>query len=129
MEVVTDASALLAVVLDEPERPAIIEATAGATLMAPEALPFAVGNALTAMLKRGRLEAETAMETWSAAQRIPVQLLPVQIDAAIALAATHGMYAYDGYYLQCALAHRRPLVTLDRRLQQVAAELGVRNLV
>jgi len=129
MEVVTDASALLAVVLDEPERAAIIEATQGATLISPLALPYEIGNALVAMRKRGRIEEEAILPAWQATQLIPVQLVPVEVDKALALALAHGIYAYDAYYLHCSLIQRRPLLTLDRKMRDVAKVLKLRLLV
>jgi len=129
MEVVTDASALLAVVLDEPERAAIIEATQGATLISPLALPYEIGNALVAMRKRGRIEEEAILPAWQATQLIPVQLVPVEMDKALALALAHGIYAYDAYYLHCSLVQRRPLLTLDRKMRDVAKVLKLRLLV
>lgn len=129
MEVVTDASALLAVVLDEPERDPIISATEGVILTAPLALPFELGNALIALRKRGRIEEEEIIPAWEASQRIPVQLVPVAVDAALALALTQGIYAYDAYYLQCSLSLQRPLLTLDRKMREVAERIGVRLLV
>jgi len=128
MEVVADASALLAVVLDEPERGAIIDATEGATLIAPPALPYEIGNALVAMGKRGRLEEEEILPAWEATQQIPVQLMPVAIEAALALALAHGIYAYDAYYLQSSLSRRCPLITLDRAMRRAAAQLGIQLL-
>src|SRR5690606_17464999 len=50
MEIVADTSAFLAVVLNEPERQRIVKLTAEASLLAPEFLPYEIGNALTAMV-------------------------------------------------------------------------------
>ena len=129
MEVVTDASALLAVVLDEPERASIIEATQGVSLISPLALHLEIGNALIAMHKRRRIKEEAVLPAWKAAQHIPVRLIPVEIAAALSLALAHGIYAYDAYYLQCALSNRRPLVTLDGRMREVAEQLNIQLLV
>ena len=129
MEVVADASALLAVVLDEPERDSIIAATQEATLVAPLALPYEIGNALAAMRKRGRLEEREILPAWRATQKIPVQLVSIQMETALTLALAHGLYAYDAYYLQCSLSHRRPLVTLDRKMREIAGKLDIRLLV
>ena len=129
MEVVADASALLAVALDEPERGSIIEATVGATLISPLALPYEIGNALVALRKKKRIEDKAILPAWEATQQIPVQLVPVQIDAALALALAHGIYAYDAYYLHCSLSRRRPLLTLDRKMREVAGILGIQLLV
>jgi predicted nucleic acid-binding protein len=129
MEVVTDASALLAVVFDEPERAAIVDATQGATLISPLALPWEIGNALIAMRKKRTIEEKEVLPAWQASQLIPVQLVPVEIDKALALALAYGIYAYDAYYLQCSLSQRRPLLTLDRKMREVAQDLNLRLLV
>lgn len=129
MEVVTDASALLAVVLDEPERRFIIDATQGATLISPRVLPYEIGNALIALRKRGRIEEDAILPAWNAAQQIPIQLVPIEIEDALALALANGIYAYDAYYLHCSLSLRRPLLTLDRKMREVAQKLDIRLLV
>jgi predicted nucleic acid-binding protein len=129
MDVVTDASALLAVALDEPERSSIIEATQGASLISPQVLHFEIGNALIAMRRRRRIEEEVLLPAWKVAQQIPVRLVPVEIAAALSLALGHGIYAYDAYYLQCALSNRRPLVTLDLKMREVAEKLDIQLLV
>jgi predicted nucleic acid-binding protein len=81
------------------------------------------------MRKRGRIEEEVILPAWRATQRIPVQLVPVEVEAALVLALDNGIYAYDAYYLQCSLARRLPLVALDRKMREVAKNLGIRLLV
>ena len=56
---VIDTSAILAVLLDEPEKQAVVEATMGSVVCAPASLRWEVGNAATAGVKRRRLTAET----------------------------------------------------------------------
>ena len=56
MRLVADTNIFLAVALDEPEKEQIIQATAGADIIAPEILPYEIGNALSAMVKRQRSE-------------------------------------------------------------------------
>lgn len=129
MEVVSDASALLAVVLGEPERVQIVAATEDAKLAAPPALPFEVGNALIALLKRGRIDEESVAAAWRAAQSIPVQLVAIDMEAALRIATVHGVYAYDAYYLQCALSMQRPLLTLDRKMRMLASDLGIAQVL
>ena len=50
--IVADANIYLAVILNEPEKQVIIENPGGIELISPEVLPYEIGNALTAMLKR-----------------------------------------------------------------------------
>ena len=35
------------------------------------------------------------------------------------------IYAYDAYFLECALNLRSPLLTLDRRMKGIAQEIGI----
>jgi len=37
----------------------------------------------------------------------------------------HGIYAYDAYYLECAVSHRAPLFTLDKGMRRVAQSLSL----
>lgn len=125
MKLVADTNTFLAVALDEPEKASIVRATVGQELVAPEVLPFELGNALTAMLKRGVIRAAEVPIAWDALRAIPVELREVDMPAALELAVRHGIYAYDAYFLVCALHLRLPLLTLDRGMRRIAGELGI----
>ena len=60
MDIVIDTSALIAVIVGEPEREKIIELTVGNTLIGPGSIPWEIGNAFSAMFKQNRLELEEA---------------------------------------------------------------------
>ncbi|MBI1318492.1 MAG: PIN domain-containing protein [Candidatus Hydrogenedens sp.] len=125
MAMVIDTSALLAVVLGEPERPKLIAATEGESLTAPAVLPYEVGNAISAMSKRGRIAPNECLEIWGSFESIPIQLRQIDIAAAIMLADELGIYAYDAYFLQLCLAAKLPLLTLDSAMNRHAAKLGI----
>jgi predicted nucleic acid-binding protein len=128
MDLVADTNVFLAVALNEPEKGRIIRLTLDAAAMAPEILPYEIGNALSAMVKRRRLSQVEALEAEQLAERIPVRLVSVDVQASLQLALTHNIYAYDAYFLQCAWAYSRPLITLDRRMKQVAGQIGIKLL-
>ena len=79
MEIVADASAFLAVVLDEANRKWFIDKTSGLALISPEVLPYEIANALTALKKKGRLSEREAQKAFNFSQRIPVRLVPIKI--------------------------------------------------
>jgi predicted nucleic acid-binding protein len=128
VEVVIDTAAILAVVLDEPEREALVAATAGAVLFSPASLPWEVGNALVACVRRRRLTSAEAEAGWAAYQKIAVRLVEVDIGRAIALANQRGVYAYDGYMLEVARSRGLPLLTLDARLRAASRSSGIELL-
>jgi len=119
-KLVVDASAVLAVILDEPEKPGLVAATEGATLLAPGCLRWEIGNAFSAMLKRKRMGLAVASKGLSILDMIPLQEMEVSLPDALDLCNRHGIYAYDAYYLQLAKRSSTTLLTLDQRMVQVA---------
>lgn len=128
MDIVADTNIFLAVALNEPERGRIITVTADASPLAPEILPYEIGNALSAMVKRRKLTQSEALEAERLIGRIPVRFVSADIHGSLQLALEHDIYAYDAYFLHCAQAFSCPLLTLDRRMKQVAGYIGIKVL-
>ena len=125
MKIVADTNTFLAVCLYEPERDEIIRLTAGHGLIAPDVLPFEIGNALSAMFKRGKLLPDDLLRIWDAAQQIPVELRSIDICEVLKIRSQFNIHAYDTYFLACAIALRCPIITFDRRMNKVAQNLGI----
>ena len=125
MQVVIDPSAVLAVLLHEPERASLIESTRQAVLIAPASLPWEIGNALIAGLRRKRLRLADVKAAWRSFEEIPMRLVDVDMGRALEVAAEHRLYAYDAYVLEAALSRRLPLLTLDSALARAARQTGV----
>lgn len=125
MDTVIDTSALIAVIVAEPERDRIVELTTGHTLIGPGSIPWEVGNAFSAMVKQHRLAVEDALRGLEILEAIPLRYVPVNLKDALSIAAATGMYAYDAYFLECASRHGVPLLTLDRALRRAAERIGV----
>ncbi len=128
VKIIADTNTFLAVTLYEPERDEIIRLTLGHDLVAPDILPFEIGNALSAMLKRRTLEPDHLLSVWDATQQIPVDLRSVDIREALKIASQFNIYAYDAYFLVCAISLHSPLITLDRHMNEVAKSLGIPNM-
>jgi len=87
-----------------------------------------MGNAFSAMIKRGRVSLENAIACLKAYTEIPLRLVEVDLIQSLALVEAHRIYAYDAYLLACAMRFASPLLTLDKALQTVADRLGIRVL-
>jgi predicted nucleic acid-binding protein len=125
MRLVVDASVVIAVIGNEPKKAALIAATQGYELVAPLSLPWEIGNAFSAMLKRNRItlqQAEAAIEIY---QQIPVSLVDVDLKQALELSHRLKIYAYDAYLIACALNQGCALLTLDGGLSYAAKAAGV----
>jgi len=125
MNVVSDTNIFLAVVLDEPEKDNIIQLTSKTNAISPEILPYEVGNALSAMVKRNRLTKDEALLAFDGIKSIPVRFVSIDIQHALKLALEYNIYAYDAYFLQCAKQFSYPLITLDKKMKQVAYDLKI----
>jgi predicted nucleic acid-binding protein len=128
MNIVADTNTFIAVALNEPEKKSIVSLTEGHDLIAPEVLPFEIGNALAAMVKRRTLMPDEAPLAWDATAHIPVDLRRINIKAALDIAVKHNIYAYDAYFLECALSQRSPLLTLDKQMKEIAGKIGIKIL-
>jgi predicted nucleic acid-binding protein len=125
MDIIVDTSVLIAVITNEPSRPRLIELTAEAHLLAPGSVPWEIGNAFSAMLKRKRATLEQVRQAWNAYEQIPLRLLEVEMGQVLSIAAQYDVYAYDAYFIACALQQKSALLTLDGGLRQAAIQAGV----
>ena len=128
MNIIVDTNILIAVAFDEPEKQHIIDLTIDATLIAPEILFYEAGNALSAMIKRRQVSSDEAIQAFDIIQTIPIRLVRVDIPTSLGLALEHNIYAYDAYFLQSARQLSCPLLSLDKRMNQVAESIGIKLL-
>lgn len=123
--IVVDTSAILAVLLDEPEKDAIVEMTMGTVLNAPASLRWEIGNAATAGAKRRRLTEERARQLMIDFESVTIRDLTIDIKKAVDLGLQLRIYAYDAYILEAARASGFPLLTLDGAIRRNARKLGL----
>ncbi len=128
MKIVADTNTFLAVALNEPEKEWLIEVTDGQDLVAPSVLPYEIGNALSSLVRRKVLSERQLAAVWDAAAAVPVELATIDTRSALLLAGHFRIYAYDAYFLQCALDAKCPLLTLDRGMKSVAQQLDIKLL-
>lgn len=125
MVITIDTSALLAVLLNEPHKPAIIEVTKGHQLQAPSSLDAEIGNALSALFKRSRLSPDQARQVLSQFYTIPIRRSKLRLSEAAELAFQYNIYAYDAYVLDCAIQYRTPLLSLDHQMKTIAKKINI----
>lgn len=128
MKLVIDTSAVLGVLLNQGPKEWLIDCAMGATLIAPSSLHWEIGNALSGLIKRKKIEERTALAAIEAYQQIPIQFVDVDLKATIALVREHQIYAYDAYMISCAKQHRVALLSLDKALIEVAKKENIRTL-
>jgi predicted nucleic acid-binding protein len=128
MNITIDTSVLVAVVTHESSRNRAIEIASDRGLIAPSSVHWEMGNAFSAMVKRGRVSLERACVCIAAYLEIPIRFVDVDLEQALALVEQHRIYAYDAYLLACAMGSNTPLLTLDQPLRRVAERMGIVTL-
>ena len=128
MDIVIDTSALIAVIVGEAERNRIVEFTTGNTLIGPGSIPWEIGNAFSSMFKQNRLTLDEAQKGLVIFDSIPLRYIKPDFVNALRISKQANMYAYEAYFLDCAIRHKVPLLTLDRKLQTAAQNLNVETM-
>jgi len=128
MDIVIDTSALIAVIVGEPERNRIVELTSGNTLIGPGSTPWEIGNAFSAMFKQNRLTIDEAQKGLVIFDSIPLRYIKPDFVNALKISKQANMYAYDAYFLDCAIRQKAPLLTLDQKLRTAAQNLNVETM-
>lgn len=123
--IVVDTSVILAVLLNEQSKSALVQATMNAELAAPYSLHWEIGNALSAMLKRQRITLSEALQVQHEYQKIPIRFFDVGLQETLQIVKQHQIYAYDAYFIACAKQLSCSLITLDNGLQVAARNAQV----
>lgn len=116
---VIDASALAALVFDEPEAELIAEHVRDCELVAPTLLSFEIANVCWVKIRRHPDEREALLAAFHTPGLV-VETLDVDHQAVVELALQTGLTAYDASYLWLARDLSIELVTLDRQLAAFA---------
>ena len=115
---VVDASAIAAVLFDEPEGAPVV-ASIGGALLAPTLLRYEIASVCATKLQREPAHAKLIVSRYRLLANLDIELAEPDWETLPLLARQWALSAYDAAYLQLALKRKAPLVTLDARLAGV----------
>ena len=128
MEILLDASAIMAIILNEPSRNEVISLTENAILLCPEIISFEIGNALINLFKKRKISEPELLEAYKNYTSIPIRNIKVNVEKALKIACKYKIYAYDAYYLEIAYRLKLPLITFDVPMKKVGIDLKINIL-
>ena len=126
MKIVVDTSVIIAVITNESHKHQLISITRGSDLIAPMCLHWEIGNAFSAMFKRKRASLDQAVNALSNYRNIPINFIDIELKKALELSYSHNIYAYDAYFLVCAIQYKSPILSLDNGLVNIAHKIGIK---
>jgi predicted nucleic acid-binding protein len=113
---VIDASAIGAILFNEPEGPSVARRLGGATLLAPSLLVYEVANICVSKMRRHRGQRQLLLAAFALLENFEIEIVDVDGLEVVAVADETGLTAYDAAYLWLVRRLRGALVTLDREL-------------
>jgi predicted nucleic acid-binding protein len=125
MEIVTDACAIMAVIVKEPERDLVIQLTQNAVIVSPDMVSYEIANALSKMMKKKVIDKERMINAFNYFKKIPVKTIEIDIEKALEIAWDFKIYAYDACYLEAAKRLNLPLLTFDNIMMKAGKGLGL----
>ena len=114
---VVDASALAALLFDEPEAQDVAGRLEDGHLVAPALLSFEIASVCLKKLRNNPKQREALLAAFALYARMPIEIVEVDHANAVQLAEAFGLSSYDAAYLWLATTLAAELVTLDRRRQ------------
>jgi predicted nucleic acid-binding protein len=122
--IITDASAIMAVVVYEPVHDYVIQITKDKIIAAPPMIAFEIANGLTKMMKKKVITSEDEMiEAFKYFKRISIKTVEVDMERALKIAWKYKIYSYDACYLELAERLDLPLLTFDGKMADVAKDM------
>lgn len=115
--IVLDASALIDVLIDQPDKAWVLQHLAGEQVMAPAHQQAEVLSGIARLVRAGTLTPEAAREALGEAASLPQELVPPTAGHLLrALDMQDQVRVLDALYIVVAQDHDATLITTDRRL-------------
>jgi predicted nucleic acid-binding protein len=118
---VVDASAIAAILFDEPRAEAVATDIGDHTLAAPALLEYELGNVCWKKCRRHPQLADVLRAAFLKLREFDLQLHDVEPSGVLSLAIRSEITYYDASYLWLARTLAAPLITLDGKLADRSA--------
>ena len=126
MEIVLDASAIMAVIANEPEREFVIKNTRSSIIIAPSIISFEISNGLTRLMRKNIIDSKEKMiNLIRNFKKMPIKIAEIDIEKALEIAWDYKIYAYDACYLETAKRLDLTLLTFDENMKKIGKDLGL----
>lgn len=79
----------------------------------------------SAMLRRGRADFKKVKQALAIFKKIPIRFVDVEPEDSLKIAKETNTYCYDAYLLRCSQKYHAPLITLDKKLLNIAQRLAI----
>lgn len=117
---VIDASAVAAVLFNEPDAEKVLDQIAGDSLVAPSLVTLELANVCLKKIRARPHQRDSLLIAFQLMARLDIEVSPIDHADVIVLAESTGLTFYDACYLWLAKACQCELLTLDKKLAAAA---------
>ena len=128
MLIVIDTSIVISVITNEKHKHELIEHTIGSDLISPPSLQWEICNAFSAMFKRNKITLSQAKSAIDYYRKIPIRFIEIDLKNVLTISQENRIYAYDAYFIECAIKQKAKLLTLDNKLKSIAIKLNIETI-
>lgn len=128
MKIILDASTVMTLLLDEPEKNMVLKLTKNSILIVPNVIDYEIGNALSKLHRRKLLTEKEIYDVFQKYRQIPLHIEESNIIKSLEISCKYGIYAYDAYYLEMAFRLKLALISFDKRMKQIARDMNINIL-
>jgi len=125
---VVDASAIAAILFNEPTASRVESVLRGKPLVAPSLLAYEVANVAVRKIQLYPEQAEGLRKSAGLLDRLEIDYVQVPAQSLVDSAAATGLTSYDTAYLFLSRELELPLLTLDSELRAAARRQGIETL-
>ena len=117
---VIDASAVAAVLFNEPDAEKVLDQIAGDSLVAPSLVTLELASVCLKKIRARPHQRDSLLIAFQLMARLDIEVSPIDHADVIVLAESTGLTFYDACYLWLAKACQCELLTLDKKLAAAA---------
>lgn len=125
--IILDASAWLAILLNEEGTDRIAGLIEKFPLLSPELVRYETANGVLRAARSGRIKGRSLNDLFHVVREFPIQIVPISVwwAESARLVQKHSLTFYDAAYLGAAAALKAPLLTLDQKIIKVTESEGL----
>ena len=113
---VIDASAVAAVLFNEPDAETVLDRIADDTLVAPPLITLELASVCLKKIRAHPRQRESLLTSFELMTRLDIEVSPIELTEVMLLAENTGLTIYDACYLWLAKEFHCGLLTLDKKL-------------
>lgn len=80
------------------------------------------------MFKRNKITLSQSKSAIDYYRKIQIRFIDIDLKNVLNISHENNIYAYDAYFIECAINQKAKLLTLDNKLKSIAEKLNIKTI-